>query len=272
MGMKTFHITQSTRGRLTLTREPAQLRRLVRAVVRPKRGEVLLFDAVDDHVHTVVRPDRPYLFARDQARAMRSALPGVVFQPAFIKPIDSRDHLENLVRYLLDQPRKHELATPPALWEGSCFLDIAGARLLPRFDRGAIGRALPRIRFREFLESVGLDPVPLEPATNDELHRVGPAWIAAAAAAVYVLDPALPGRTSEVLDARALALRTCRELGFPLRAITPYLNLPERSARRAASRPVNPAALLALRRRLAIELRVREQMARRPSRPFRERA
>jgi hypothetical protein len=61
-----------------------------------------------------------------------------------VKPVEDRDHYERLVRYLLVQPSKHELPVHPALWEGPCFLDPVGARLIDGFDRQRLVQVLPR--------------------------------------------------------------------------------------------------------------------------------
>jgi hypothetical protein len=46
------------------------------------------------------------------------------------------------VTYLLKQPVKHGLDVHPALWTGSCFLDLIGARLIPGFSTAPLRAAL----------------------------------------------------------------------------------------------------------------------------------
>ena len=57
--------------------------------------------------------------------------------PAHVSPVNDRGHLASLVRYVLDQTTHHELqnVAHPALWRGSSFADIVGARIRPGSTR-----------------------------------------------------------------------------------------------------------------------------------------
>ncbi len=258
------HISLVTVGRRTLTRDERETRGVVRAVARTCGERLQLFAVVDDHVHLVADVLRPRLLARDVVRAIRcvvrvsrSAVSGIEFQAPHVLPVESRAHHMRLVEYMLRQASKHGLPVHPALWTGSCFLDLAGLRLLPGFDARALQRELPRVKLRSLLPHVGLTVEPILLAEDEELARVGVGRIVELASAVHALDSSLEGkRTRTVVAVRALTTQAAIRVGFPPRLIAPHLEVEVGQIRRLARRELDPRALPALLRRLTLEERI----------------
>lgn len=253
--MPIHHITLAVRGRRALARGEGERRALVRRLVGLGQERLLLFCLVDDHLHCVVRGERARYLARDMGRALVAVRDELELKPASVEPVGSRAHLSSLVRYLLRQPSKHQLPVHPALWSGSCFQDLVGARALPGFSPGVLASELPRLQSRELFEAVGLEPWPLSPAGDEALRRAGPARLVALAAGVHGAEPELRGRASQVVAARTLAAGVARRLEIPSWEIARYAGATPQTVRRLARRSLEAGALGALRRRLALELR-----------------
>jgi hypothetical protein len=211
--MSTHHMTVSTVGRLTLARSESEQRSLVRAFTRAGRERLLAFDLVDDHAHAAITGERPRMVARDLRRSLAVVRPDLKLDTPHLKLVDSRRYLRWLLTYLLVQPAKHGLEAHPALWTGSCFQDLVGARLLTGFSVAPLRAALPRLRLRDLFNDVGLENVQLRPASDDLLRRSGAGRLADLAAGVYAVDPEFAGRSSLVVAARALAAAPGVELG-----------------------------------------------------------
>lgn len=269
--MSYWHITIASRGRLVLARDVTAVRALVRAIARSGGERLVLFALVDDHLHLLVEEEgegRPALLARDFARVVRRLAPGVELAPTDVRRVESRAHLLRLVGYLLGQPRKHGLAVHPAVWEGGCFVDLIGARHLPGFDRGALGRALPRLRLRELLDHVELPQEPIAPATPADALQLGVARLLEAAAGAFALPPGLFGADRATVEARAVAIQAALAAGFRPAGILPLVSVGERELRRLARREIPAAAHGALARWLGLELAVaRSKVAERPAAP-----
>ncbi len=255
------HVNFSTVGRVTLARNECELCAVVRALARIGGERIQLFCVVDEHVHLVVRTSRPGLMVRDVIRAIRAVIPGVVFQSPHVKPIESRAHHVRLVEYLLRQPKKHGLSVHPALWSGSCFLDLAGLRILPGFTSEALRGELPRVTLRSLLPSVGLPSRPIR-ATDDGLAGVSLQRLVESASAVHALDSKIEGRSQVVVSVRALTAQAALKAGFPRRPIARILGVKVDQVTRLARRTLEPRALPALLRRLALEDYVAEGRSR----------
>jgi hypothetical protein len=255
--MSLLHITIATVGRVPLTRGEVQLRAAVHGLLYACRGRLLLFSIVDDHLHCVVLGGGPGYLARAIACQLRKIQPKLHLQRYHAVEVDGRAHLERLVGYLLRQPGKHDLSgTHSALWSGSCFLDLVGARHLPLYDLSLLRAELPRFRLRTYMPEVGLEPKPVTPCSRDDLRAAGPARIVRLAAAVYALDPALDGAARLHTAARALASHAAAAAGYLPSHIADLLGVTPAAARRLARRPFDTRALAALRRRLTLEDRV----------------
>jgi len=254
--MNLAHVTVATAGRLALALDETALRAVVRAIVA--RHDLLLFDVVDDHVHAALEAERPALAARGLRWTLEATTgPGVRWQAPHVQPIEGRRHLERLVGYLLEQPARHELPVHPALWTGSCFLDLVGARRLAGFDAARLRAHLPRLRERALREAVGLGSDPLAPAERAAWDRVGPRRLVELASATVAAGPDLRGRSAPVVAARALAARIAQGLGLGTSPVARALGVTPRAVRRLASRPADRALMRAIGLRYALEERVR---------------
>lgn len=260
--MPIFHLTLAVRGRSALARDVRERRALVRAVARVGRSALLLFCVVDDHLHAAARTDRPGYLARSLVQVVRNRRPDLQLKAPHVEPVRGRAYLRWLMTYLLSQPEKHGLPGHPALWPGSCFQDLVGTRLLPHFDPTLLAGELPRLRLREAFEVVGLPTAPLAPATDTALRRAGAARIVELAAGVFAADPALQGNRSEVVAARALAAQAGLIAGLPAVELAEFVGMTAKALRRVRDRPLDPRAILTLRRRLALIIATERSPAR----------
>lgn len=262
----TFHVTIAREGRWKLFEtEPAQ-RAAVRAVCRSYGARLLLYCVVDDHIHAVVRGDRADVgraTAGLQHVLRRRIAPregsGPFTEPARIRPVESRTHLEHLVGYVIGQPTRHGLAISAARWQGSCFQDLVGARTVGSFDSTAIGRHLPRLTPEHLWAAAGMPP--LEPLAMDQIEAFGPRGIVQAAAAAHLAPSDLSGRARDAVEARALACGMLHLIGVPSERIASIVGCSVRTARRRRRPPEQHlrAALL----QLAIARHVRLEATRR---------
>lgn len=250
--MPLWQIRLSTRGRLAPFPGEAEQRAALRALARVAGERLVLFALVDEHVHAVLACGEG---AGQAARAVRLALQHLArspLQPVWVEAVGGRNHLESLLRYYLGQPRHHGLPVPAALWSGSCFPDLIGARLLPGF-RDQLAEQLPRLPRAAVFQAVGLPGSTLEPADDAALRRAGATRLAAAAAAALAVGPSLAGREAGVIDARAAACQLAKAAGLPTSELAHALGAPLRTVQRLGSHPLDPAILFVVRRRVALE-------------------
>jgi hypothetical protein len=215
---------------------------------------VVLFCVVDDHVHVVLFCDEEargrYVRALSLALAAAAAAP---IGPGFVRAVDTRGHLAWLAdTYILAQPAKHGLAVPLATWEGSCFADLVGARVLPGL-RIRIGDALPRWRLRNAYRAVGLPELPLEPADDATVRAAGATALVAASAAAVGADPEARGRAEAEVLARRAAVVVGVAAGIANRELAWALQMTSIASARLRERPVDPAVLEAVRRRVSLD-------------------
>ncbi len=251
--MQPWHIRLSSDGRHPMFPTEARRRAALHTLARIAGGELVLFCLVDDHAHIVLFCERALttVRARGLSRTLRR-LAAVPLERSFTKPVDSRHHMQWLVRYLLEQPARHRLAEHHALWTGSCFADLVGARALPGLTL-RIASALPRFSLPEACRIVGLrkeDRRPLPPA---EVRQLGASRVVAAATFVLAADPDLSDQAAPAVAARALAARVGRAAGITRRELGWVLRRSDRQMARAEAIPLDPALERALRVRLAIE-------------------
>lgn len=252
--MPYFHITLASRGRATLFPRENELRAAITKLVKVADDAQLLFDIVDDHLHDVVET-QDLEGAIRLSRRIRLSLRSIASAPFYardIAPVKTRAHLKALVRYVLTQPEHHGLSVHPALWTGSCFADLAGTRWLSSV-KVRLKEALPRLSWRELLEMVGLPYDPLVPPSDEALASAGVERIAAAAAAAINVSSELKGNGAGALLARRCAAALVKRSGLRLDQLERCLGWSARSITRRAAAPLPKAALLAVRRRLALE-------------------
>ena len=250
--MKLWHITISSKRRLTMFPDERSWRRAVRRVIFVVGDVLVLYCFVDDHIHLV-------LFAEEaQVRRLAAALlfalrplSSAPLEPPHIRAVESREHLEWLVRYFLDQVRKHQLRGHPALYSGSCFADLIGARSVGDF-RPRIFEALPRLRPARACQIVGLPSTILTPASDAQVRAAGVTRIVAAAAAALCVGPDLRDKTAASIDARRVAVQLVDQVGASRLELPALLHVSPRSVRRLAHEPVPDRALRAARLQIAV--------------------
>jgi hypothetical protein len=255
--MQTWQMRFSAEGRPTLFPEEALRRDAVRTVGRMCAGLVVLLSIVDDHLHLLLLCDRERVgrVAHDLLLALRPvAAPGL--EPAWFKPVSGRNHLENLVEYLLTQVPHHGLPQHPALYTGNGFVDLVGARAVDGLQT-RLTEALPRYRLRTAFEAVGLPATPLVPAGPGEIHAAGAVRLAEAAKAALCVGPELRGRTAPEVRARVAAATLARVADLRSRDLVEALGVSQRAVQLSAAKPAREEDLQAVRLRLALEDAVR---------------
>jgi hypothetical protein len=252
--MLSWHVTWASKGRRPLAPEETNRRELVRTIARVAGGAVSLFCVVDDHVHVVLycpaEERGRYVQALSLALAPRVPIP---LGAAFVQPVEDRHHMEWLANeYILRQPVKHGLSTHPALWTGSCFPDLVGARLLPGLDL-CLEKALPRWRQRAAYRAVGLPTVKLAPAADDSVRRLGAARIVSAAASAMGVPQSSTARGDGEVASRRCAAVLASGVGIRTAEIAWALGVTPQATNRLVDRAVPPKHLRATRLRLALE-------------------
>ncbi len=251
--MHTWHLTFATDGRNPLFPEEAVYRTAVRALGRVAGTSAVLFNIVDEHIHLLLWCDRPRSGRLAQAllRAMRP-LASAVVEPARIRPVESRAHMKSLVDYVLSQTIHHKIPVHPALWTGSCFPDLIGARILRGLEL-QLRQALPRFRMRDVYQAVGLTNGPLAPCPLEAVRSAGISRLVAATSAALAVGPILTGNSAPVVQARRVTAQLAHQSEIAIAEVAWALDLAPRSAYRLLQRPVDPATSKAVRIRLALE-------------------
>lgn len=246
-----WHVTLVTRGRRTAYGDGADLRRVVRRLCRAFGGHSVLFCVVDDHVHVVAKGERSRVGHRVSGFSRALAARGVPLQPAHIVEVEGKRHLENLVHYLIRQPEKHGVGGHPALWSGSCFTDLLGARTLCGFDPSVVLGLLPRWRQRDVWGVLQLEPRGLP--SDSDLRQLGAYRIAEAASAAFGCTSLDARRRSEVASARQVAAWLATTAGINAQEVADALHTSRRSASALALRTPPRAARQVVLTRLALE-------------------
>ena len=159
----------------------------IRTVSRIAGRRLVLFILVGDHLHVIV-----LCGDADVGRIRRALELGLraicdrPLAPPRTRRVEDRRHLDNSVGYLLNQTKRHRIATHPALWSGSCFADLVGARRIPNIHL-AIFELLPRLNVSDVYGSVGLEPPALP--TADEVRAVSASRLVTAAHAALGVVP-----------------------------------------------------------------------------------
>ncbi len=231
--MALVHVTFAFQGRAALFPDRRRLRAALHLLAGVAGPATLLFSVVDDHVHLVADAE-----AAPSARTVAAALARQASAPMdvpHVRPVEGRRHLHRLVGYLLKQPERHGLVRAED-WEGTCLVDLAGARVIPGFALWErLDRALPRLRLAEVLEAGGVAPERVQPATLHEVRCLGAAGLAAACRrALAVAEPASRATVAS-LSRRAL-LVVGSEAGLAPSDLCWGVGMSDSAARRARAR------------------------------------
>jgi len=253
--MAVWHLTLESKGRQHLFPAEESLRAAVRALAAAAGGETLLFCVVDDHVHVVVCCDRAR--AGRLAQAVSTTLRPLATVPtkrlADIAPVEDRRHMERLVGYLVKQPPHHNLPVHPALWTGSCFPDLIGARAIRALGQPLL-KFLPRFRLTEVMEYVGLEPRLPEPASDAAIRAAGATRLVSAVNAALALPDGGAGNRWEVVLARVVTSALASTAGIATGETAAALGKTMRCVqRRALDTRIDDTVLKAVRTRLTLE-------------------
>jgi REP element-mobilizing transposase RayT len=261
--MQPWQVRLSSDGRHPLFPDEADLRDAVRVLVHTAGREIALFCIVDDHVHVVLYCEREVVTwrARSLCRVIRARAATPV-SPSFISPVKSRAHMLTLVGYILDQTGHHGLQVHPALWSGSCFPDLIGARQLPGLVL-QLTRALPRLQPWEICSKVGLKERDLQPLCDEEVRTLGAARILSASTAVLGVGPRLDVPDRRRFLAWAMTAQTAGEAGLANAELGWLLRCTDRHVLRLMDVEISDSLLHSVRVRLALEEAVAAQQAQR---------
>lgn len=260
-----WHLVLESEGRQALFHEEAELCNAVRALAAIAGTEVLLFCVVDEHVHIVAfcTRERAGRLAQQLKLAFRVRCRVPLRHPTFIEPVESRIHLERLVAYVLRQPSHHDLPVHPALWTGSCFLDLVGARSIGALGQ-RIDKFLQRFRVSAALAYVGLSGDRVVPAGDDQLRCAGAVRLAAAARAALAVGPGAPAKWPEACAVRNAVCFLARTAGFSTNDTAAAVGTSRRTVQLLARKVPPPALVRAVRVRLALEDMVSQRAGIRP--------
>ena len=240
------HLTLSVRKRRTLVRSEDERRVVVRLLARLAGPGLLLFNVMDDHVHLVTRTAQPGRVGRSILLGLRGLRPDLEFKRPHPEVVDSQASLRTLVRYVFQQSSGKDLGSD-ALWTGSSFQDLVGARRLPGLRSRAVLDELPRLHLREVLPWVAAPARPLEPRPPQS-----PVEAFAAASAACCAPTTLLGRTAPELRALRAAIALC-DGRFRPSDIRDAVGRSRSSMKRLRSAPADSEDVRATGVRLALE-------------------
>jgi len=230
---------------------PSAAARRIAARTFLEAGELfglLAFRVVDSHAHAVVACARTDAgeFARRVEIALRARLAlGCAFDPARLKPVLDQWHLENTIRYILDQERRHGISMDP-VHDGSSLPDLCRWRVVAEDLAERVRALVPRL-------AVAL------PLSSAELQAAlpVPALLAEAAAAAFAL-PVLDGSAPVACLARRAAVRVGELEAMRRGVVAEHLHLSRRRTEQIAAGPQpEPRMVYAVR----VQLRLRSALA-----------
>lgn len=255
--MALWQLRLSSRKRLPLFPTERHQRAAVRRLIKVATPHLVLFSLVYEHGHLLVIASAAE--AGRLGRAIRLALRPIAEQP--IEPIwreqvEGKRHARALVEYFFGQGRHHDLPVHPALWSGSAFQDVVGARALPGLHL-RLDEVLPGLGPPEILRMVGLDSRQIVPATNEEIQGLGIARLVDAATAAAGFGPGVTGRSKSIVAVKRVVADIASQADIPRKIVAPQLHVTERGVRWLHLRPGDEPLADATRIRLSLEERVR---------------
>lgn len=251
--MEYWHLTFPSNGRHPLFPDEPMRREAIWAMARVIGGEVVLFCITDDHLHVVIRcgPGRLKGIKIGLFRSL-TALAATPVEPAHTRRVETRSHMQWLVKYHIEQVIKHNIDVHPALWSGSCFQDLAGARrvegLQPR-----LWETLPRLSLNEVCQMAGLPRGRITPASDEQIRRAGAARLVSAAGEALAVEPQLQGKTKWITQARRAAVQVGAQAGISRDELAWALDMVPRSVGRLSRPSAEEGLLRAVRIRLSLE-------------------
>jgi hypothetical protein len=254
--MEAWHTNWTTIDRPTLFPSEASKREALHLLVRILGQAAVLFCIVDDHVHAVIMGPRRVVGPRcaDLSQALNQCQ-NHRLNPAHFSEVKGRGHLKTLIRYVLDQTSHHDLQgiEHPALWVGSNFQDLVGARHMDGLASRLLFEHLPRLRRAEVFEKLGLPEI--VPASNNELYKAGIGPLVVSAAAATGAPPNLKGNSPATVKARTAFVHLARQIGYPNMDIAHALDVNPRTVRRLVKSHIHPQIVEAVKIQVALRKR-----------------
>ena len=249
--MTIWHLGFSSTKRGTLYPDEGQRRRAVRALVEAAGPSLVLFCLVNVHKHLLLRTVENIQKLGENIRSALSEVSDEALGDPWTEQVEGTKHQATLLRYILQQPSHHKIGVHDALWTGSCFQDMAGARVINGL-RLHVWDVLPGVGGSVIYKHVGL-PGPIEPLTFEQIRVLGPVRLVGAASAAVAADPLLRGTGRLAHRGRCLAVLLSRLARIPMSDLRWALQITKSSYHRAAQQPHDEHGMLAVRRRLALE-------------------
>jgi hypothetical protein len=252
----------SSKGRDPLVPDEAKRRIVVHDLASALKGKLTMFGFVDEHGHVVVLDEPEHLaYLKQSTRAVFDNVSIGETEPVWDGPVNGRSHAMSLLRYVENQTFHHEIPEPPALWSGSCFLDLVGARFIEGLEP-RLFEVLPRLTVDDLPPLVGLPYGRIQPASDAMIRALGACRLRDAASAALAADPELQGNKKPARRARHVVARMARLVGIATDDVVYVLKRANPVVRRHANRPIERAWERATRVRLALEELVREHIER----------
>lgn len=256
--MALWHISIAAQDRLPLFPEERLRRKALHVLARIAAKALVLFCIVDEHLHLVSVGDEVH--KRQLRRSLMLALAPIATAPldaSWVGPVKDRKHLISLVRYHVVQVVKHNLqGVHPALWSGSCFQELVGARQIGALELQT-GEQLPRQQIKALAcQEVGLPGFDARPISVAALRELGIMRIKAAAASAVAADPDLVGRSKAEILARHVTAQLGRLADISGREIAWALDVTRQGLFEMLKKKIPVGLLNAAGTRLAIEVEV----------------
>jgi len=158
---RAWHCTTRLETDAVLVRDDSERRAVVRAILRNgRRAGLIAFAVVDTHLHALFVGERAEVgeamrcieLSCHRRLGLRNRFDG-----ARILPVRDQHHLRNVVPYILDQVKRHDLWTDP-LQEGSALQDLLGLRPIGAFLSPTLQADLPRLSLPSLWRRLGVEP------------------------------------------------------------------------------------------------------------------
>jgi hypothetical protein len=260
---KLFQLRFSSKTRQPLFPDEAHRRTAIQSLAGVMLGRLVCFGFVDDHGHIVAFDTGQHIGRL--GGSLQLALEAVAAQPleeVWHDPVKDRAHLKSLLRYQLNQTFRHGVPCSPALWTGSSFLDVIGARLVEGLEL-RLFEALPRLVVEDVLSMVGLTAGAIRAAPDGTVRALGVERLKRAAAAAFAVDPELEGNDQPTVNARRVVARLARSARIAVSDVMWVLDCSRSGASRMARHDLADNRWVeAVRRRLTLEETVQREIER----------
>jgi hypothetical protein len=260
---KLFQLRFSSKTRQPLFPDETHRRRAIHRLAEVMTGRLVCFGFVDDHGHIVAFDTEQHIGRL--AGSLQLALQVVAAHPleeVWHDPVKDRAHLKSLLRYQLSQTFRHGVPCPPALWTGSSFLDVIGARVVDGL-RLRLFEALPRLVAEDLLPMVGLVAGAIRAASDATVRALGAERLKRAAAAAFAVDPELRGNDRPTVHARRVVVRLARTAEIAVSDVKWVLDCSRSGVSRMARHDLaDDRWVEAVRKRLTLEETVRREIER----------